>query len=631
VADIDTATSWDGGTGVFYNLDDALFDDTAAAGTIDIPDAIEPGTITVNNDTVAFSFDGTGSIDGPASLLKQGPGTLAINTSNGYTGGTLIEGGVVEISGGDALGTGTVTISQGTLRQPQPNANLVVNPLVLGDANSGSAETILEYSLKTGNVLNMPIVVSEDAPDSKAIIRVIGTAAASTGATYFAGAIQLENRDIYHDNAAERIGGLSGKISGTGNLHCTRQSGKTNRTRLINNNNDFVGDVYVDGNAYLQIGGGSPTGTVTSIPTGSDVIIGPEALVRATGANCYIGALRGGGNIAESVWGGGITTTRLHVGTGDKSGTYDGAMFNGNDRLALTKTGTGTQILNGECTFTGSTIVNGGTLEINSGTYASAVTVNADATLGGTGTLNDNLTATQTGATVAPGASTGTLAVDGDANLGGGTLAIEIHDAATPQNDRLDVGGTLTLDGATLDVTTTGSPGQSAYVIASYGTLVGTFAVENIPAGYEVDYNYLAGNQIAVKIAGGNDYESWTAGFGLAGADAAPSADPDSDTVPNADEYAFGLDPTSPASVTSVGIPLDKTAGTFTYTRRNPALTGLSYTVETSTTLATDSWTTDAGAVQNVVGTVGDVQTVEVTLSGAPLAAPALFARVSAQ
>ncbi len=76
-------------------------------------------------------------------------------------------------------------------------------------------------------------------------------------------------------------------------------------------------------------------------------------------------------------------------------------------------------------------------------------------------------------------------------------------------------------------------------------------------------------------------------------------------------------------------MPLDKTTGMFTYTRRaTPAATGLTYTVQTSADLA--AWAPDGGAVQNVTGTVGDVQTVEVTVSGAPLTAPSIFVRIKA-
>jgi hypothetical protein len=77
-------------------------------------------------------------------------------------------------------------------------------------------------------------------------------------------------------------------------------------------------------------------------------------------------------------------------------------------------------------------------------------------------------------------------------------------------------------------------------------------------------------------------------------------------------------------------ITTTKTSGKFRYTRRNPDLTGLNYTIQTSTTLQAGSWANDSGASQQVVQTAGDVQTVEVTLGAAPLTDPRFFVRVAA-
>jgi hypothetical protein len=98
----------------------------------------------------------------------------------------------------------------------------------------------------------------------------------------------------------------------------------------------------------------------------------------------------------------------------------------------------------------------------------------------------------------------------------------------------------------------------------------------------------------------------------------------------NQQEYAFGLNPTLGSSVNPVTVPLDKTTGMFTYTRRaTPAASGLTYIVQTSTDLVT--WTPDATAVQTVTGTASEVQTVDVTLSGTiPLTAPSIFVRIKA-
>lgn len=113
--------------------------------------------------------------------------------------------------------------------------------------------------------------------------------------------------------------------------------------------------------------------------------------------------------------------------------------------------------------------------------------------------------------------------------------------------------------------------------------------------------------------------------------DKTPGGDPDKDGMSNQQEYAFGLDPSSGSSVSPITVQLNKTAGTFRYTRRNPAVSGLAFTVMTSTNLI--GWTADAGATasQTVVATTGDVQTVAVTLTGAPLGSATMFVRVKAE
>jgi hypothetical protein len=79
-----------------------------------------------------------------------------------------------------------------------------------------------------------------------------------------------------------------------------------------------------------------------------------------------------------------------------------------------------------------------------------------------------------------------------------------------------------------------------------------------------------------------------------------------------------------------ISMPFDPRAGTFSYTRSDPAGTGLSYSIETSPDLK--AWSVDAGATQTVTGINNNTQTVQVVLSGPkPLTAPRLFIRVRAQ
>ena len=82
-----------------------------------------------------------------------------------------------------------------------------------------------------------------------------------------------------------------------------------------------------------------------------------------------------------------------------------------------------------------------------------------------------------------------------------------------------------------------------------------------------------------------------------------------------------------------ISVPSDPRAGTFSYTRSDPAGTGLSYSIETSSDLSDLSgWRQDAAAIQPVTATTNNIQTVQVTLGGTkPLTAPKLFIRIAAQ
>jgi len=137
--------------------------------------------------------------------------------------------------------------------------------------------------------------------------------------------------------------------------------------------------------------------------------------------------------------------------------------------------------------------------------------------------------------------------------------------------------------------------------------------------------------------SGTDDYAAWAAGqsWTYPGPDTGPGDDFDRDGLTNDTERLFGLDPASGASASPAGAPPDPVAGTFTYTRRDPALTLAGYVYQYSTTLEDASWQTVTPAAADAIaaGPGAGNQTVTVDLDGATpdvLSNPTLFLRVVA-
>ena len=118
------------------------------------------------------------------------------------------------------------------------------------------------------------------------------------------------------------------------------------------------------------------------------------------------------------------------------------------------------------------------------------------------------------GATLAPGASIGTLTTQNVSLAVGATLAVEIDVDATPDADLLDVFGTIDLGGATLDLTRLNTPplivSPATFMIArndSTDPITGTFAaMTGLPPNWSaaIDYAY-AGTDILGRVGTGND------------------------------------------------------------------------------------------------------------------------------
>jgi autotransporter-associated beta strand protein len=261
-------------------------------------------------------------------------------------------------------------------------------------------------------------------------------------------------------------------------------------------------------------------------------------------------------------------------------GASQNAVFNGRvtdvigatfvDQVTVRKVGGNTQTFAGPNTYSGTTTVNGGTLSIN-GTHsrdalmiaggelavpAGALpvgdyTVNTGGTLGGTGSIGseaDPVNVNVVGGTVNPGASVGTLTVEGGASFNATShFGVEISGSTV---DKLIADSLNIASGAILDVLPLGNVTAGQYTIAEFGSRTGTFTL-NAPAGFSVAYNanniMLTAPNISVGVAGdynGNgvvdaaDYTYWRDRLGQNLT--LPQSDPnDTDGVVTTAEYNF--------------------------------------------------------------------------------------------
>lgn len=257
----------------------------------------------------------------------------------------------------------------------------------------------------------------------------------------------------------------------------------------------------------------------------------------------------------------------------------------------------------------------------NTGTASTFTLLGASADAAWPGTVSGNLNLVKNGAVNQT--LTGTLAYTGDTTINDGLLIL----GATSD---LDDNSAVRINGAGgLDIAAGVTDVVDQYWLDGVQQPAGTYGSVGSGATNEDDFFFPGDGILSVTSdpVAGSDYDTWAASFGLTGG---PTDDDDNDGVSNEEEYAFGLNPSDSGSLNAISTILERDTGTFSYTRRDPVDSNLTYTVFTSTTLEEADWTLDATATQIAGATDGDGnQTVDVTLSTTPTV-PKLFVRVEA-
>ncbi|EAU2306836.1 autotransporter outer membrane beta-barrel domain-containing protein [Salmonella enterica] len=417
-----------GGTGrVEKSGDDALTlsgSNTYTGGTL-----ISGGTLVANDvnalgtgditDNATLALNAVGDFDnaisGSGKVEKSGDDALTLSGSNTYTGGTLISSGTLVASNVEALGTGDVT----------DNATLELNTGgTFDNAISGSGQVVKSgdetLTLSGSNTYTGGTLISGGTLVASNV-EALGTGNVTDNAT-----LEL-NTDGDFDNA---IGG-TGRVEKSGDDALTLSGSNTytggttiNDGTLIATSVDALGTGDVTDNAVLELNTG---GTFDNAISGSgQVEKSGDDVLTLSGANSYSGGtlISDGTLVANDVnaLGTGDVTDNavLELNTG---GDFDNAISGSGQ---VVKSGDETLTLSGANSYTGGTLISGGTLVATSveALGSGDVTDNAVLELNTGGTFDNAISGS--GQVVKSGDKTLTLSgansYTGGTTISGGTL-----------------------------------------------------------------------------------------------------------------------------------------------------------------------------------------------------------------
>ncbi len=464
---------------------------------------------------MAFPGDTLISTNGGTLAMKHSAGVASANfilgpSSLGHFGGSGSTGVAPSPIGGNLLAAGSITYNASGTTTPQPrHLTLLATMTGAGDFNIGNCYTSVVYLANNGvgysgnwnNTGGRLVILGGTAPLGSGIVNLANdTNTLTLNATNdmvltnqvmgFGGVIKANTNTVLMPGSYAFTGGLTSQngtlvLTGTGAqtstvvddngilLVANAASIPFGSTLRVVCNNPDTGRLELSNNVTLSIG--TPIELSmrnTNYPalvssSGNNVVHDPIAIQSGGG---YVGIQVDAGATLDLV--GGVsslaTSGRNFTLLGDGNGTVTGPVDNGSaSSLALNKTGNGTWTLNNFNTYSGATLVSGGTLRLGASSsiaFSSAIGVentgkldasqipgglplNFNQVLRGTGAVIGDVT-TSAGSLIEVGFYNqyGQLSLSNNLVLNGGeTNRFEIGGS----NDVLNVAGTITLNGNT--------------------------------------------------------------------------------------------------------------------------------------------------------------------------------------
>ncbi|QQO34452.1 autotransporter outer membrane beta-barrel domain-containing protein [Bradyrhizobium diazoefficiens] len=465
---------------------------TMAGGTtLSSTGALNAGRlVTLSGGTVTVSGAGVGSVryTGAGGLAVQGGVTLN-NNNNDYTGQTTTSnGGTVSFTSIGDLGVAS------SLGAPTTVANGTVGVSAFAGGNGLAVYT------GSGNTSNRNWQMTSDG-QGQAVLTNSGTGTLTiTGNIAASGIVSIQF------NAQTADIGLLGIISSSSTQTVLFNGSSAARSITLGGNNTYAGATTIQ-NVTVKANSLADTGTVSSLGTGTSggitITNGSLTYVGTGGSSNRAMTLAGSVGLGDSGTGGlTLSGAMTFTGTGNTltlGGTFAGVStlsgaLTGTTNLAMNGAAGNTWLLTATNNFTGTTTVNGGTLQLGNaqalGLVPQALAVNGGTldlsginltatTLAGTGgsvalnganlTLNGTTSTSYAGSLTGNGGfvkgGTGTLTLagqstyTGNTTVNGGTLKLDFSPAGGATSNILSASSALNMSGGTLNVT--GAAGEA--------------------------------------------------------------------------------------------------------------------------------------------------------------------------
>lgn len=497
-----------GGSGTYGSTFSASSSGSASLQTPAVSDNLffqgTAGTITVgiNPTAASFTFNTDGyKITGNSATARTltGPITLAANVGltigNGETSAITIGIGSLSGSTGSSLiVNGSATTTNVTRLNLATNNAIVSVPITITGAGFANIAATAQATTVSGAVTGSGTRLTLGATSNNAIT--------------FSSAINNGSGDV---RIAASAAGGAGVVTLSG-------SGNTWGTTELNNSSTGI----------LRMGVANALPTATTLTFGVSSGNG-QSIVELSGFNTTIGQLTNGAQAGGTLRNTSASAAILTISGSDAAAAaYSGTLTDGvgGGALSLVRSGSGTTILSAANSYTGGTIVSGGTLTVaaSTGSLASTSSLQVDG-----GTLNLNNTAGQTVAALS--GSGGTIALASLVNLNAnqstntsfsgvlssaGSLTKSNSGTLTLSAANTYTGGT-TVSAGTLAISSTGTFGDAAGAITVSGGTLDLGTLSRTRTGTIALTGGTISNGTLEKTGGSFDAQSGIASAVLAG------------------------------------------------------------------------------------------------------------------